>query len=304
LHHPESGPYDRRVLDWNDLKWFVAVVDAGSFRLAASTTGLNHTTLSRRVRALEEALGTSLLERQPTGIKVTEAGEDLRQSCTVLIEEVAELQRRIAGKDQRPEGRVTVTYSDGFAPFVIEAVAKLGQEYPEISVVHLNTEDFVDVERGEADIAVRVSNHPPENLLGRRIGEVAWGLYGAASRYADPPDEIVPADHDWIGFSGRWAKAPPTAWLKENVPKARIRAEVDDPQSIRGLAIAGIGLGLLMRVDGDREARLTYLGAWPGALPPTSLWLLVHPDVRRARRVRVVADALYESLRAVDAAFV
>jgi DNA-binding transcriptional LysR family regulator len=291
------------VLDWNDLKWFVAVADAGSFRLAATKTGLNHTTLSRRVKALEEELGTSLLERQPTGIKVTEAGEDLRQSCAVLIEEVEELQRRIAGKDQRPEGRVTVTYSDGFAPYVIEAAAKLGQLYPDISIVHVNTEDFVDVERREADIAVRVSDHPPENLLGRRVGGVVWGLYGAKSRYPEAPDELVPADHDWVGFGGRWAKAPPTAWLKANVPAPQIRAEVDDPQSIRELTAAGIGLGLLMRIDGDRDARLTYLAPWPGALPPTSLWLLVHPDVRRARRVRVVADFLFESLREIDGAF-
>ena len=109
---------------------------------------------------------------------------------------------------------------------------------------------------------------------------------------------------DWIGFGGRWAKAPPTTWLKENIPAAQIRAEVDDPQSIRELAASGIGLGLLMAIDGDRDSRLTRVSHWPGELPPTSLWLLMHPDVSRARRVRVVADYLYDHLRALEGAFV
>lgn len=291
------------MLDWNDLKWFVAVADAGSFRLAASATGLNHTTLSRRLRALEEELGLSLFERSPSGLTLTEAGSELRRSCQILVDEVADLQRRLAGKDQRPEGRVAITYPDGFAPYVITAVATLKELYPDISITHVNSEDFVDLTRREADIAVRAADHPPEELLGRRIGEIRWGLYGAKARYPDPPSDFVPADHDWIGFCGRWAKAPPTTWLKANVPTAQIRAEVDDPQSIRELAASGLGLGLLMAIDGDRDPRLTRVWDWPGELPPTSLWLLMHPDVSRARRVRVVADHLYDHLRTLEGAF-
>lgn len=290
-------------MDWNDLKWFVAVVDAGSFREAATKTGLNHTTLSRRIRALEESLGTSLFERSPTGLKLTQAGEELRSSSEVLVTGVHDLQRRLAGKDQSPEGRVAVTYSDGFAPHIIEASAKLAELYPEISVVHINTEDFVDVSRREADIAVRAADNPPEDLLGRRIGTIRWGLYGSKTRYPHPLN-LEPASHDWIGFGGRWSKAPPNQWLRENVPAGRIRAQANDPQSIRELAASGVGLGLLMCVDGDRDARLTRVADWPGELPPMLLWLLIHPDVRRLRRVRVVADYLYDHLKRVEGAFV
>jgi DNA-binding transcriptional LysR family regulator len=292
------------VLDWNDLKWFVAVADAGSFRLAATKAGVNHTTLSRRLRALEEQLGLSLLERSPSGLTLTEAGEELRRSCEILVDEVADLQRRLAGKDQRPEGRVVITYSYGFAPHVIAAVAELGELYPSIAITHVKSEDFVDLNRREADIAIRAADHPPENLLGRRIGKIKWGLYGNKERYPEAPEEFVITDHDWVGFGGRWAKAPPTTWLRANVPMAQIRAEVDDPQSIRELAASGIGLGLLMGIDGDRDTRLTRVSDWPGELPPTSLWLLMHPDVSRARRVRVVADYLYDHLRALKGAFV
>jgi len=186
---------------------------------------------------------------------------------------------------------------------VIDAVAKLGPLYPEISFVHVNREEFVDLSQREADIAVRAADYPPEHLLGRRIGEIDWGLYGAKSRYPEPLAELVPADHDWVGFGGRWAGAPPTVWLKANVPIAQIRAEVDDPQSVRELAASGIGVGLLMSIDGDRDPRLTRLGPWPGELPPTTLWLLVHPDLSRARRVRVVADYLYDHLRRLEGAF-
>jgi DNA-binding transcriptional LysR family regulator len=292
------------VLDWNDLKWFVAVADAGSFRLAASKSAVNHTTLSRRLRALEEELGVTLLERSPSGLELTEAGKDLRRSCDILIEEVADIQRRLAGRDQRPEGRVVITYPDSFAPAVIAGVARLGREYPGISIIHVNREDFVDLGRREADIAVRAADNPPENLLGRRIGEIRWCLYGAKTSYEEAPAELIPADHDWIGFGGRWAKAPPAAWMRENVPEARIQAEVDDPQSVRELAASGMGLGLLMAIDGDRDPRLTRVSPWPGDSPPGSLWLLVHTDVSRARRVRVVADSLYDHLRACEGAFI
>lgn len=292
------------MLNWNDLKWFVAVADAGSFRLAATRTGLNHTTLSRRMAALEEALGTALFDRSPHGLELTDAGRELRLTANAVAEEIEDVQLRLAGRDGRLEGQVSITYSDGFASDVIRAAAELRQLYPGISIVHVNTEDFVDVGRREADIAVRASDSPPESLVGRRIGEIAWDLYGAKRLYPEAPAEFVPADHDWIGFGGRWAKAPPTAWMRENVPAERIRAEADDPQSIRELAAAGIGLGLLMRNDGARDSRLTRITAWPGELPPSSLWLLIHPDVRSVRRVRVVADYLYDHLRNIEGAFV
>lgn len=255
------------------------------------------------MRTLEEELGIGLFERSSSGLKLTEAGEELRRSCERLIDGVTDLQRRLAGRDQRPEGQVRITYPDGFARLVIEAVAKLGELYPEISIVHVNTEDFVDLGRGGADIAVRAADHPPQDLLGRRIGEIRWGLYGEKSRYPEPIDNFEPGGHDFVGFGGRWAEAPPTRWLKKNIPRAQVRAEVDDPQSIRELAASGIGLGLLMAIDGDRDDRLTRVSDWPGELPPTSLWLLVHPDVSRAARVRVVADVLYDHLRAADGAF-
>jgi DNA-binding transcriptional LysR family regulator len=291
------------VIDWNDLKWFLAVAEVGSFRAAASATGLNHTTLSRRIRGLEESLGTSLLERAPTGLTLTDAGRELRRTAEILHEEVEDLERRLAGHDQRPAGTVSVTYGDGFASEVVGAVARLGLQYPEIDVVHINTEDFVDVARREADIAVRVGDSPPDNFFGRRVGTVRWALYGAKSKYAEPEDDFVPADHYWVGFGGRWANAPPTKLLKDNIPEGRIRARIDDPQSIRELAAAGIGLGLLMCIDGDRDQRLTRVAPWPGDLPPTSLWLLLHPDMRRVHRVRVVVDYLFEHLRQVDGAF-
>lgn len=291
------------MLDWNDLKWFVAVADAGSFRMAATKTGLNHTTLSRRLKALEEELGLTLFERSPGGLTLTEAGEDLRRSCDVLIEEVADLQRRLAGKDQRPEGRVSVTYASSLAPLVIDAVAKLGERYPEISIVHVNSEDFVNLGDRQADIAVRAVDSPPENLLGRRIGRIRWGSYGASTRYPEPPDPFVATEHDWIGLGGRWAAAPAARWLREHIPAAQIHAEVDDPQSVRELVASGLGLGPLMVFDGDRDPRLTHVGPWPGPSPPAFMWLLLHPDTGRARRVKVVADYLYDYLRGLDGVF-
>ena len=80
--------------------------------------------------------------------------------------------------------------------------------------------------------------------------------------------------------------------------------ENGEPQSVRELAASGLGLGLLMAIDGDRDPRLTRVSAWPGDSPPGSLWLLVHPDVSRARRVRVVADCLYDHLRSCKEAFI
>jgi len=81
---------------------------------------------------------------------VTEAGKDLRGSCTMIIEEIADIERRLAGKDQRPEGRVAITYPDGFASHVIAGVAKLGKLYPDISIVHVNREEFVALDSREA----------------------------------------------------------------------------------------------------------------------------------------------------------
>jgi DNA-binding transcriptional LysR family regulator len=288
------------VLDWNDLKWFVAVADAGSFRLAAAETKVNHTTLSRRLKVLEEELGVTLFERSPAGLVITEAGEELRHSCETVIEAIADMQDRMAGKDQRAEGRVSLTYAASLAPLVMDAVAKMRDVHPMIQIVHLNREEFVELGHNQADVAVRAVSNPPEHLRGRRLGRLRWSVYGAKTRYPEPPAKLVPSEHDWVGLGGRWAKAPPVLWLSEAVPASQLHGEADDPQTVRELVASGLGLGLLMTIDGDRDPRLTCIGPWPGPSPPAYLWLLLHPDTGRARRVRVVTDFLFDYLRRMD----
>lgn len=288
---------------WNDLELLLALARGGTLSAAARSLGVNHSTVYRRLGALEARSGTRLFERLPEGLVPTAAGAELVEGAGRIEEEVRALERRLTGQDLRLTGSVRVTTPDDLAEaLVVPALPRVRAAYPEIALELVIDNRLFDLTRREADIALRPTDRPPESLVGRRIAGLAFAVYGARALVGEAPGDAPDDARDsspWIGWDeeaqsggGRIAR-----WLAQSRPGARYALRTNSLLIQGAAARAGLGLAVLPCFLGDPVPELVRLGA-PVAELEGALWLLTHKDLRRTARIRAVLDSLFESLRA------
>lgn len=281
-------------MDWDDLRFFLAVARRGSIRGAAATLGVNHSTVSRRIDAFEKALGVRLFERLPNGYLITQAGEEMLQSAERIEGEVAAIDRRVVGRDARLSGLLRVTMPDSLAQkLLMPDLTAFSEAHPEIELELIISYSMADLSRREADVAIRMSNDPPGHLVGRRVLRYARAIYASQDYLArhDPvgrPDALT-----WIGWDD---VVPDPQWVRDSdYPKALIRNRVHHSMGQLEAAKAGMGLSVLPCFMGDTEPALRRLP--PGRpAPDRDIWLLSHEDLRHTARVRRFVDCMTEAI--------
>jgi DNA-binding transcriptional LysR family regulator len=167
-------------MDWDDLRYVLAVGNAGSLAGAARTLGVNHTTVLRRIGAFEQRLGVRLFERLPTGYVLTAGGEQLIAAARNIDATVTTLERKLAGQDLRLAGTVRVTTTDTVMGSILpEILAEFRHSHPGIQVEIAVSNLMFNLTKREADVAIRPAADPPETLIGRRISGIAFAVYGS-----------------------------------------------------------------------------------------------------------------------------
>ncbi|MEQ8955731.1 MAG: LysR family transcriptional regulator [Gammaproteobacteria bacterium] len=276
-------------MNWNDLKSFLAIAEAGSLNGAARTLRQNHSTVFRRLNALESDLGVRLFERLPQGYVLTSPGERLVELAREADNAVQKIQRELAGRDLAPTGKVRLTTAPNIAQAVLpEVVAKLRRECPGIVLEIAVGDSDYDLNRREADIAVRATTTPPENLVGRKILDLDWWVYrgsGLRSKIPKSMDEL--GNYPLIGADAAMIRLKVFQWLEAR-HAASIVARSNDLSTMAAMAAAGVGMALLPSDQREHGVRRTL------KVPDShgELWLLTHPDLRNITRIRVVWDAL------------
>lgn len=288
---------------WDDLRVALAVARAGGLAGAARALGVEHSTVYRRVNELEERLGARLFERDRRGYRATLAGEALIESAVAMEAEATRALRRLAGEDLRPEGPVRLATSELLAYHVLpRLMAGLIAALPGISLEVQVSNTLVDLDRREADLALRVQTTPPEHLLGRRVAMVGYAVFGAPSLLGEGP--VDPNTLPWIGFDSSSAHCSSARWLQSRWPDARFVTRCDSALTIHQLSAQGIGLSVLPTLAGASDPRLRRLDV-PSSPPEMPIWLLRHADVAQNVRVRALAawlgDHLQETLTAMAA---
>jgi len=279
-------------LAWDDFRLIKAIADARSLPGAAGKIGVNHSTVFRRLGQIEAALGVTLFERHRTGYALTAAGEEIASLAGRMDDDITALARRLAGRDIAPAGELRVTTNDSLiADLLTPLFARFRQTYPDVRLDVVIGNQALNLSKRDADVAVRATDNPPENLIGRRAARIAWALYGRSSDFPQPPGAIDPAEHFWITLGDNMAALKSVQFVHSHVPPERIVYKVN---TVLGLAEAveeGIGIGHLPCFIADARPLLTRL-APPEAAFGTDLWLLTHPDLRHAARVRAFLDFL------------
>ena len=278
-------------MEWGDLRYVLAVADARSLVAAARALGVEHTTVSRRIAALERDLGVRLFVRTPDGQRPTSAGAAAIATARALQRSILELESVIAGADDRPSGTVRLTTTEGFLPVLVPHLPSLYAEYADIKVELLTGNHVFDLHRNDVDLALRFLPTEQDDLVVRHLSRIGWALYASPSYLAG---KAAQAPINWAGqrvihFEEPLHGSPGQRWLTEHTVGAVVALRGNSIPSCAAAAAAGLGVGCLPCLHGDRDSRLRRLGD-----PVTNgdLWLVAHPDRLRIMRNRVVWDFL------------
>lgn len=278
-------------LAWDDLKVFLVLVRVGSLMAAARQLGVEHSTVSRRIGGLETALGLRLFDRLPRGWRPTSEGERLVARAEAVEREVSTLTRMAAEIDTLT-GEVRISAPPALlALMVVPSMNSLKASYPQLTPILVGTRRASDLDRAEADIALRLGDVVGPDLVRRRIGSVGYGIYGLPDQVARPA-----AERAYLAFDNSMSDLPQAAWIESRAREGRIVLRSNDIAVLIEAARSGLGLALLPHFAVRSWPELVSAG--PGeATEKRPLHLVMHSDVRRAPRVRLVADHLATSFK-------
>ena len=285
-----------RKVEWSDLQFFVAVCERGSIGGAAQALGVNHSTVLRRVANLESTLGVRLFDRLPRGYALTVHGQELATAITGVQEQLDAAQRRVTGADLALSGLIRLTAPDTLLKsLLLPMLAEFQRDHPQVQLEIVSNNQFLNLTQREADVAVRGSNSPPENLVGRRVGHIQTALY-AARTYLDGlgPDHEQ-ADWRWVGHDASLAHLESAQWMRKHVAPGQVGIRLTSLVAMADAVAAGFGVSWLLCPLGDALPGLVRLREPPRDLD-TQVWVLTHPNLKRVARIRALTDFLFHRL--------
>ena len=274
--------------NWDDLKFVLAIANAGNLASAARTLGVTHSTVSRRLSALEDRMGTRLFERLPEGFVPTASGEQAAKAARRMETEVLDLDARIMAQDAELEGPLRVTAAQLlFQVQVAEIMQRFAERHPRIELEMLAANEVLSLQRREADVAIRVTDNPDEHLFGRRATGQNRAYY-MSKDFARRAREVMEVSHDatplpCVTFKW-WGKGVPKE-IRVKYPGAYVSLVADDMIALMAAVRAGMGIGRLPCFLGDPAPDLVRV---PGIEPSRyfDIWILTHPDLKNVARIR------------------
>lgn len=291
-------------IDWNLIKSFVAVAETGSLSAAARKLSASQPTLGRHITELEQALDVTLFRRGRNGHELTEAGALLYERGQAVAAQATAFSLLALGSVEAIEGTVRIAASEMVAAYVLpEILARLGREEPGIEIEVVASNQVENLLRRDADIAIRMVRPAQNELVARKVTDIALCACAATSyveRRGRPETSADIVNHDIVGFDRddsiiRGFAAAGIA-LERSAFRFRCDNQIVHWQAVR----AGNGIGFTQRPLVDREPLVEPLLPDLG-LPSLPVWLAMHRDVRGSLRIRRVVDFLHEALKRYSA---
>ena len=287
-------------MSWDDLRYVLAISRTGTINDAAKALRVNGTTVSRRVRAIEEQAGTALFEKLKHGAVLTEAGEEMVAVAEAVEQLTNELDARIHGLDTRLEGTIRVTSTDMMLRHFMPDIPAFREHYPHVSLELLSSYEMASLTRREADIAIRIARSAPPHLVGRKYVEVFYAVYGAQELIASIGEGADYTSYPWLSWDFKVSRAT-DVFLDKQAKGAKVVLRVDEVDVMVDALQAGLGLTILPCFALDRVPGLRRVG--PYFEGGTYLWLLTHPELRGTARIRAFVEFIRERIERDRAAF-
>jgi DNA-binding transcriptional LysR family regulator len=300
LHSRQDGmgePFKK--LAWDDFRLVKAIADAKGLPAAAERLGINHSTVFRRLRQIEASLGVGLFERHRAGYVPTAAGEEMVALADRLDEDITAFTRKVSGREMSPAGELRVTTNDSLLVHLLTPLfAAFLRQCPDMRLDIVLSNQPLNLSKRDADVAIRATDNPPETLVGRRAARIAWALYGRAIDFPKPAS-VGPAgvsmenlfERRWVSLGDDLSTMKAVRFVREHVAPERIVYRTNTVLGLGEAVEAGIGIGPLPCVIADTRPSMVRLAA-PDPELSADLWLLTHPDLRHAPRIRIFLDFL------------
>lgn len=278
-------------MNWDDLRLFLAVARTGSISGAARQLGVQHSTISRRMRQFEEKLGARLLERKKGGYELTQAGENIKEAAGRIEREVIGVDSALPGKDTQLAGPLRVTAINNMASSVLMPMfASFSEQHPQVELHIIVSNTDASLAQREADVAIRLTNSPTETLIGKRVVTVASAIYG--SRNYLEQLRIKGGEPKWIGVE---CCGFHKTWTKQSCGDQTHNFICDDTLLTLSAMREGLGISILPCFMGDVDPILERYSE-PDPSYDLGLWILLHPDLKRTARVLAFRDHMINTI--------
>ena len=285
---------------WDDLQHFLAVAHHGSTLAAGRALGVDQSTVQRRLSELERRIGQSLVQRQPTGYRLTEFGQEMLPFAETVERAVRAFERQVQTLGGEATGVIRITCPEP----IVNRIAQTGMidrfhaRHPALKVQFVMSDKYMDLHMGDADVALRSGDTDDGELVGRKIGDSVWAVYaskGYIAQHGQPEGIEDLASHALVGFDNSMAKHRLSLWLREVAPNVELASR---SSSVLGLVYsvkAGLGVGALPMPLGDAEPDFVRVF---GPVPElTRIWrMLTTPELRRTPRVSAFFDFIVEEI--------
>jgi DNA-binding transcriptional LysR family regulator len=273
-------------MNWDDLRFFLALAREGTVSGAGQALKVKHTTVSRRVTALEEKLGSRLFDRSSGGYAMTQTGENLYPHALSMEEIAQAADREVFGMDTQLSGSLKLTASyDIFNRLITPTLHEFTDRYPGIEIELLASTGLADLASRQADIALRLTPKPPEYLIGREVLPLRHGVYASAKylKKKRSKEQLILWEND--------REMP--EWVNDHFSGARVAARTSEIMTMMEAVRNHMGIARMPCYVGDAEAGLRRLDV---ALTPSKwgVWVLSHVDLRSTARVRVCREFLID----------
>ncbi|MEW2915524.1 LysR family transcriptional regulator [Ruegeria sp. ANG10] len=275
-------------LEWADMPFLLSVCEAGSLSGAARLLGVNHSTVFRRIEAVEARLGVRLFKRLARGYVMTTAGERFYERAILLCEGMDQIERDLGGQDLRLEGQLTVTTTDSLLHCLTPVFAKFQQAHPSVELRLLSDVRALDLMQRDADIALRPTNAPPEHWVGRKLAELSFATYAHRDYW-----QVIKNNHDethhWVMLGDDLNQSPMSKITQRRKNEDAKSTVVNTMMSVFDMVKYGFGIAAMPCYLGEKHKDLVRVHD-PDRSANWNLWLLAHPDVRRSARVNAFYD--------------
>lgn len=285
---------DNHKLHWDDLRIILTIGREGSLSAAARVLGSSHSTVFRQINGIEKKYATRFFKRQANGYELTEAGELVMRFAQNIEDEIQDLNRELLGKDLRLQGKIILTAPEGVSHYILMPyLASFQDQHPDIDIELRASPELFELSRSEADLAIRVTDTPPDNCIAKKICNFRLAFY-ASPEYLKQTKSHELLDYEYVFCNFHLELLLKTLWKNKPRPRVKLLTDKNILAATRAAA-NGMGASLLPCLIGEKESALQRIGE-PLDYQST-LWIMTHSDLRQTVRVKALMDHLYTSMQ-------
>lgn len=290
------------MLDWDDLKFVLAVARTGAALSASHGLKVNQTTVTRRIARIEAVLGSALFDKQQSGYRLTEVGQRVAAAAEVIERQVHDIESDLASRKRLVSGLVRFTCPETVASHMVAPwLRDFLRLHPDVRIEVINSDAMLDLGKGEADVAMRIGAEPTgAGVVARRLPDRLWAAYCSRTYARERGMPSVPEDmrqHALVGLEGAQARLPSSLWFEALVGSERIPLRCSSLSNVVQTVRAGLGIAMLPCSIGETQPELIR------CLPPVpelnaQTWMIVRGEMKSAPHVRAFVDFLTVRLAA------